>query len=87
MKSFILKCFIVFIFCLLLFRLTIVAFVNEYENKIINLTSSSNFTELKKDFFNSIKENNSKDAIIDPNDAELLSIFIKKVLKELDLRQ
>ena len=87
MKSFILKCFVVFIFCLLLFRLTIVAFVNEYENKIINLTSSSNFTELKKDFFNSIKENNSKDAIIDPNDAELLSIFIKKVLKELDLRQ
>ena len=87
MKSFILKCFVVFIFCLLLFRLTIVAFVNEYENKIINLTSSSNFTELKKDFINSIKENNSKDAIIDPNDAELLSIFIKKVLKELDLRQ
>ena len=87
MKSFILKCFIVFIFCLLLFRLTIVAFVNEYENKIISLTSSSNFTELKKDFFKSIKENNNKDSIIDPNDAELLSIFIKKVLKELDLRQ
>ena len=87
MKSFTLKCFIVFIFCLLLFRLTIVAFVNEYENKIISLTSSSNFTELKKYFFKSIKENNNKDTIIDPNDAELLSIFIKKVLKELDLRQ
>ena len=87
MKSFILKCLIVFIFCLLLFRFTIVAFVNEYENKIISLTSSSNFTELKKDFFKSIKENNNKDSIIDPNDAELLSIFIKKVLKELDLRQ
>ena len=87
MKSFILKCFVVFIFCLLLFRFTIVAFVNEYENKIISLTSSSNFTELKKDFFKSIKENNNKDSIIDPNDAELLSIFIKKVLKELDLRQ
>ena len=65
MKSFILKCFVVFIFCLLLFRLTIVAFVNEYENKIISLTSSSNFTELKKDFFKSIKENNNKDSIID----------------------
>ena len=71
----------------MLFRLTIVAFVNEYENKIISLTSSSNFNEIKKDFFKSIKENNNKDTIIDPNDAELLSIFIKKVLKELDLRQ
>ena len=87
MKVFIIKCSIVFIFCLLLFRFTIIAIVNEYENKIIDLVSSSNFTELKKDFFESIKENNNKDVIINPDDAKLLSIFIKKVLKELDLRQ
>ena len=86
MKSFILKSAIVFIFCMLLFRFTIVSLVNEYENKINSYTSSSQINQIKKEFFNSIKENNKKDVILDPEDAELLSIFIKKILNELNIR-
>ena len=86
MKSFILKSAIIFIFCLLLFRFTIVSLVNEYENKINSYISSSQIEQIKKEFFQSIKENNEKDNILDPEDAELLSIFIKKILNELNIR-
>ena len=86
MKSFILKSAIIFFFCLLLFRFTIVSLVNEYENKINSYISSSHIEQIKKEFFQSIKENNEKDNILDPEDAELLSIFIKKILNELNVR-
>jgi len=87
MKSFILKSAIIFFFCLLLFRFTIVSLVNEYENKINSHISSSQIEQIKKELFQSIKENNEKDNILDPEDAELLSIFIKKILNELNIRQ
>ena len=87
MKIFILKSAIIFVFSLLLFRFTFVSLINEYENKLINLTSSSNLSEVKEDLFNSLKENNSKENILNPEDAELLSDLIKKILKELDLIQ
>ena len=86
MKSFILKSAIIFFFCLLLFRFIVVSLVNEYENKINSYISSSHIEQIKKEFFQSIKENNEKDNILDPEDAELLSIFIKKILKELNIR-
>ncbi len=86
MKSFILKSAIIFFFCLLLFRFTVVSLVNEYENKINSHISSSQIEQIKKELFQSIKENNEKDNILDPEDAELLSIFIKKILNELNIR-
>tara|TARA_Y100001954_G_C15593932_1_gene494586 strand:- start:102 stop:362 length:261 start_codon:yes stop_codon:yes gene_type:complete len=86
MKIFILKSAIIFLFCLLLFRFTIVSLTNKYENKLNNYVSSSNFKEIKKDLFESLRENNEKDEILDPEDAEILSIFIRKILKELSLR-
>ena len=86
MKIFILKSAIIFLFCLLLFRFTIISLSNEYENKLNNYVSSSNFKEIKKDLFDSLRENNEKDEILDPEDAEILSIFIRKILKELNLR-
>jgi hypothetical protein len=86
MKIFVLKSAIIFLFCLLLFRFTVISITNEYENKLINLISSSNFKEIKNDFFNSLKENNKKEVIIDPDEAKILSIFIKKILQELELQ-
>ena len=71
MKSFILKSAIIFFFCLLLFRFTIVSLVNEYENKINSHISSSHIEQIKKEFFQSIKENNEKDNILDPEDCLL----------------
>ena len=86
MKTFILKSAIIFLFCLLLFRFTVISVINDYENKLENLISSSNFKEIKKDFFESLKENNTKDNILNPEDAEIFSTFIKKILIELNLK-
>tara|TARA_B100001063_G_C16599066_1_gene469701 strand:- start:107 stop:367 length:261 start_codon:yes stop_codon:yes gene_type:complete len=86
MKIFILKSAVIFLFCLLLFRFTFISLTNEYENKLTDLISSSNFKEVKIDFFKSLKENNEKDIILNPDDAEILSIFIKKILNELSLQ-
>ncbi len=85
MKIFILKSAIIFLFSLLLFRFTIVSLTNEYENKFTDLVSSSNFKDYKNDLFKSLEENNKKEVILDPNDAQILSIFIKKILSELNL--
>ena len=63
MKIFILKSAIIFIFCLLFFRFTFVSVINEYENKLLDTVSSSNFKEIKADFFESLEENNNKDVI------------------------
>ena len=86
MKIFIIKSAIIFLFCLLLFRFTIVSLTNEYENRLNNYFSSSNFKEIKKDLFESLRENNEKDEILNPEDAEILSIFIRKILKELSIK-
>tara|TARA_B100000941_G_C28476364_1_gene539430 strand:- start:112 stop:372 length:261 start_codon:yes stop_codon:yes gene_type:complete len=85
MKLFILKTAIVFLFSLLLFRFTIISTINKYESKLTNYTSSSNLAEVKEKLFEHIRENNNKNTILDPEDAKLLSIFIKKILKELNL--
>jgi len=86
MKKFLIKSSIVFLFCLLLFRFTVIALINDYEQKITELSSSSNRLELKQDIINSIKKANEKDKILYNEDAEVISIFIKKILSELDLK-
>ena len=85
MKKFVIKCSIIFLFSLLFFRLTFISLINEYENKIAELTSSSSLIELKEEIIQNIKTSNNKDRILYSDDAELLSIFIKKILLELKL--
>jgi hypothetical protein len=87
MKKFILKASIIFIFSLLLFRFTVISLVNEYEQKLDNYTSSSYIEKLKKDLFFSINDSNQKNKVLDEREALILSTFIKKILKELNLNQ
>tara|TARA_B100001057_G_scaffold498041_1_gene603895 strand:- start:114 stop:377 length:264 start_codon:yes stop_codon:yes gene_type:complete len=86
MKKFILKISIIFIFLLLLFRFTIVSTLNEYEQKLENYASSSQINKLKKDVLQSIKKSNEKEKILDQDEAIILGTFLKKILKELDIR-
>jgi hypothetical protein len=85
MKKFILKTSIIFLFSLLFFRLTVISLVNEYENKINKLTSSAYLIELKKEIIKDISNSNKKENILYPEDAQLLSIFIRKILTELKI--
>ena len=72
-------------FSLLFFRLTVISLINEYENKINNLTSSAYLIELKKEIIKDISNSNKKENILYPEDAQLLSIFIRKILTELKI--
>lgn len=85
MKKFIIKASIIFVFCLLLFRFTVVSLINEYENKLINLSSSDNIAELKKDILENLEKNNNKEKILYLEDAKIISLFIKKLRSELDI--
>lgn len=87
MKKFIIKASIVFIFSLLLFRFTVISLVNEYEQKLDNYISSSYIETLKKDLFSSINASNQKNTVLDEKEALILSTFIKKILRELNLNQ
>ena len=86
MKIFIIKASIIFIFCLLLFRFTIISAINNYERKLVDFSSTTNRTEIKNNFFEFIEEANKKDKILYEEDAKLLSTFINKLISELDLK-
>ncbi len=86
MKKFILKISIIFIFLLLLFRFTVISLLNKYEQKLENYTSSSQINKLKKEILISIKDSNNKEKILDQEEAIILGTFIKKILKELDIK-
>lgn len=85
MKKFIIKTSIIFIFSLLFFRFTVISLINEYENKLIKLSSSENIIELKKDILANLEKNNNKEKIFYPEDAKIISLFIKKIRSELDI--
>ena len=86
MKKFILKISIIFIFLLLLFRFTVISLLNKYEQKLENYTSSSQINKLKEEILISIKDSNNKEKILDQEEAIILGTFIKKILKELDIK-
>lgn len=86
MKKFIIKISIIFLFLLLLFRFTFISFFNNLENKLENNFSKSTIAEYKNKMFNEMESINKKDRIFHEEDAKTLSVFIKKILKELDLK-
>lgn len=86
MKKFIIKLSLISIFVLLVFRFTFVSLINDYENKILNIISSSNFKEIKLDLLDQIENINKKDKILNDNDAKILGVFINKLFNELKIK-
>jgi hypothetical protein len=86
MKQFIIKTSIVFIFIFILIRITLISLINEYETKFSESLSSSSLVELKSTIMDEIKDINSQEQILYKKDAEILSVFIKKILNELNLK-
>lgn len=84
MKKFIVKLILISFFALIVFRFTVVSLINNYENKLFEIISSSNIQEFKIELFNNLKELNKKDQILYSEDAKVLGKFINKVLKELN---
>lgn len=86
MKNFLIKASVIFIFAFILIRFTLITLINDYETKLSEKFSSSNLVELKSSIMNEIKKSNSKDKIFYEKDAEVLGVFFKKILAELNLK-
>ena len=83
MKKFIIKASIIFVFCLLFFRFTVVSLVNNYEQKFYTNFSETKRLEIKQNIMNSLKKENNKDRILYPEDAKIIGTFIRKIINEL----
>tara|TARA_Y100000590_G_scaffold397188_1_gene478552 strand:- start:154 stop:426 length:273 start_codon:yes stop_codon:yes gene_type:complete len=86
MKIFIYKTIIVVISAYFLFQFTIGIVLKNYENKVNNLVNSKqNREEILNKIKSEIKTANEKDNLFTEEERELLSNFINKIRKELNL--
>ena len=83
MKLFIYKALVAFFLVFLLFQLTIGALIRNYEEKLDSYLSKENLShikiKMKKEMKNAIKKEN----YLEPEDAELINKFLKKLQKEI----
>jgi len=76
--------FVFFIF--VLYKITIGREIKKIKDNLITKFSSYDLYKKKNEIKNELIKLNNKDKIIDEDDAKILSIFVKKLLKELDLK-
>ena len=86
MKIFIYKTVIVVFLLFLLFEFTIGQRINEINNKIENLNSKQEREKIANKIRNEIERANQKENILSAQDRDLLSKFINKIIKELNLQ-
>tara|TARA_Y100001970_G_scaffold85401_1_gene107758 strand:- start:3845 stop:4105 length:261 start_codon:yes stop_codon:yes gene_type:complete len=86
MKLFIYKSLIIIFLVFILFEITIGYRITNFKAEIENILGKKNREELIIKLKDEIKEANSKENILDQEERELLSTFIKKITQELNLR-
>ena len=87
MKIFIYKALIVVFLSFLLFEFTIGQKIKKIETKIENLNSKQERERIANKLRNEIEKANKKENILSEKDRELLSKFINKIKKELNLEK
>ena len=86
MKIFILKTLFVFLCLFLLFRFTIVSFVNSYKEEVDNYFSQENVLVIKDKIRKELEVAVNKDRYLSETDAELISKFLSKILREINFK-
>ena len=81
MKLFIYKSLIIIFLVFILFEITIGYRITNFKAEIENILGKKNREELIIKLKDEIKEANSKENILDQEERELLSTFIKKIKK------
>ena len=79
MKIFVIKTLFVFFCLLLLFRFTVISFVNSYKEKIDNYFSQENIILIKDKIRNELKIAINKERYLNDDDAKLISDFLSKI--------
>jgi hypothetical protein len=87
MKIFIYKALIVIFLSFLLFEFTIGQKIKEINSKIEILNSKQEREKIVNKIRNEIERANQKENILSTKDRELLSKFINKIIKELNLEK
>ncbi len=83
MKIFLYKLAIVLFGVFLLFEFTIGSKLKYYERNLVNILSKQNIELIKIKAKDEMRSAINKEIYLDPQDAKLLSQFIKKIQKEL----
>lgn len=87
MKIFAYKVIFVLVGLFLLFNFTLGYQIRKIENKIANLSSEKQIIILKEKIKQEIRSGLEKDKILKEEERILISNFIKKIVKELELDQ
>ena len=87
MKIFIYKALIVIFLSFLLFEFTIGQKIKKIDSKIENLNSKGEREKIANKIRKEIERANRKENILSAKDRELLSKFINKIIKELNLEK
>ena len=87
MKIFIYKFIIILFGAFLLFELTIGSKIKYYERNFISFFSKAQIEVIKSKIREEMTIAVNKSVYLDPDDAKLISNFIKKIQKELDITE
>jgi len=84
MKFFIYKSLFVSLLIFIMFHLTFGYTIKSYENQLMNNFSKDKIQFVKNKIREELKYINQKDKILNPEDAEILGTFLKKILSEIN---
>ena len=87
MKLFIYKSLIIFFLALLLFKFTIGNVVTSYEQKISTYFSEENLIVIKQKAREEMQNAIDKENYLNPEDAQLINKFLKKIQTEVFSQQ
>jgi hypothetical protein len=84
MKIFVIKTLIIFISIFVLFQLTIGSLVNGLKEELSDQFSREKIILAKEKIREEMKKGIEKDRILNPDDADLIGKFLKKLIKEVN---
>lgn len=85
MRPFIYKVAIIFVFFIIFYEFTIGKELRFLKNNYMKVISAHNLSQHKDNFFEELDKLNNKDNIFYPEDAKIISKFIKKIMSELNI--
>ena len=85
MRTFIYKVAIIFIFFIIFYEFTIGKELRFLKNNYMKVISAHNLSQHKDNFLEEIDRLNNKEYIVYPEDAKIISKFIKKIISELNI--
>ena len=87
MKLFIYKTLVVFFLIFVLFQLTIGPLIHNYEKKLDSYLSKENLSYIKTKMRKEMKNAIEKENYLQPEDAELINKFLKKLQNEIFVQE